>query len=76
MTFDFEKEIYERLKENKEIKRFLKTNPNSIIPFPLVFKRLGVLYHFSKRKSNEILESLEKRGFIKIVNFHGIKILS
>jgi hypothetical protein len=61
-------------KEDKEIKRFLKLNPNSIIPFPLVYRRLGVLYHFSKKKSNKILKSLEKRGFIEIIKFHGIRI--
>jgi len=75
MTFDFEEKVYNRLVEDKEIKRILKLKVKSIISFPLVYRRLGVLYHFSKKESNEILDSLKERGLIEIVKFHGIRII-
>jgi DNA-binding Lrp family transcriptional regulator len=74
MTFDFCEDAYRSLLEDKDIIRILSLNPKSIIPFPLIYKRLGVIYHFSKKKSLVLLKSLERRGLIKIVRFHGIKI--
>jgi len=74
MTFDFEEKVYRRLLEDKDIKSILQLNSKSVISFPLVYRRLGVLYHFSKKESNEILDSLKERGFIEIVKFHGIRI--
>ena len=75
-SFDFEKEIYRRLLEDKEINRYIKSKISPIIPFPLVYKRLGVLYHYPKEKSFLVLKKLEKRSFIKFISFHGIRILS
>jgi hypothetical protein len=73
--FDFLDEVFKRLVEDKEIKFCLKSRPNRIIPFPLIFRRMGVLWHFSKEDSIRILKELEKRKLIEIVNFHGIKIV-
>ncbi|MBI2546907.1 MAG: hypothetical protein HYW23_00485 [Candidatus Aenigmarchaeota archaeon] len=68
--FDFLNEVFDRMILDREISSYRK----SIIPFPLIFKRLGVVYHFSKKTSLKFLKVLEKRGYIKLVNFHGIKV--
>lgn len=46
-----------------------------IIPFPLVFNRLGTMFHFSKRNSRMLLKDMEKRGYIEIIPFKGVSVL-
>jgi len=75
MTFDFLDEVFKKLLEDKQINFYLKSSPNRIIPFPVVFRRMGVIWHFSKEESIRILKELEKRKMIQIINFHGIRIL-
>jgi Mn-dependent DtxR family transcriptional regulator len=45
-----------------------------IIPFPVVFNRLGAIFHFNKETSKLFLKDMEKRGLIKIIPFKGIKL--
>lgn len=72
-SFDFLNEFLNRLIEDKDIRFYLKSK-NEIIPLPLVNKRSGVLYHFTKKKTMQILKELEKRRLVTIFNFHGIRI--
>ncbi len=56
------------------LKELRKISKSRIIPFPLVYYRLGAIFHFDKEISKHILKSLERRGLIKIHEFHGVKI--
>jgi hypothetical protein len=73
-SFNFLDEIFNRLLEDENIRFYLKSSNKKIIPLPIVNRRLGVLYHFSKQKTMQILKELERKRLIKIVSFHGIKI--
>jgi hypothetical protein len=55
-----------------EIKR---SGNQKIVPFPLVFYRLGCIFHFDKATSQLVLEELERKRLIRIHNFHGVEIL-
>jgi hypothetical protein len=55
-----------------EIKRSSK---RKIVPFPVVFYRLGCIFHFDKTTSQLVLKELEKKRMIRIHNFHGVEIL-
>ncbi|MGQ9469296.1 MAG: hypothetical protein ACUVTD_05660 [Nitrososphaerales archaeon] len=46
-----------------------------IIPFPLVFNRLGTIFHFDKETTKIAMRALEERGLIQLVPFKGIRIL-
>ena len=64
--FDFYKMVFREI---------LKINCRKrIIPFPLVFYRLGTIFHFDKNNSKIILKILERRGLIKIIPFKGIRL--
>jgi len=66
--FDFYELV---LTELKKINRYRR-----IIPFPLVFNRLGTIFHFDKETSILALKELEKRELVKLIPFHGVKILA
>jgi hypothetical protein len=55
-----------------EIRRSSKKN---IIPFPIVFYRLGCILHLDKETSKLVLQELESKRLIRIHNFHGVEIL-
>lgn len=55
-----------------ELKR-IKT-PKRIIPFPMVYQRLGCIFHFRKENAKKILQIMEKENLIKVIPFHGIQI--
>jgi len=56
-------------------KEILKINcKKRIIPFPLVFYRLGTIFHLNKNNSKIILKMLERKGLIEIVPFKGVRI--
>jgi hypothetical protein len=55
-----------------EIKRSSK---RKIVPFPVVFYRLGCILHLDKETSRLILNDLEKKRLIRIHDFHGVEIL-
>jgi hypothetical protein len=55
-----------------EIKRSSK---RKIIPFPVVFYRLGCILHLDKEASRLVLQELEKEQLIRIHDFHGVEIL-
>jgi len=58
------------------LKELMKINyRREIIPFPLVFNRLGTMFHFDKRSSVVVLKNLERRGHVEIIPFKGIRIL-
>jgi len=64
--FDFYKMVFREI---------LKINCRKrIIPFPLVFYRLGTIFHFDKNNSKIILKILERRGLIEIIPFKGIRL--
>jgi hypothetical protein len=46
-----------------------------IVPFPLVFYRLGCILHFDREFSKLLLKDLEKKRLIRIHDFHGVEIL-
>jgi len=46
-----------------------------IVPFPLVFYRLGCIFHLDKETSKLILKDLENKRLVRIHEFHGIEIL-
>ena len=46
-----------------------------IIKFSEVFTRICPLFFIIKDEAWAVLRSMEEKGFIKIVPFHGIKIL-
>jgi hypothetical protein len=55
-----------------EIKRSSK---RKIIPFPVVFYRLGRILHLDKETSRLVLQELESKRLIRIHGFHGVEIL-
>ena len=52
-----------------------KLNANGVIPFPLVFYRLGCILHLDKETSRLVLQELERKRLIRIHDFHGVEIL-
>jgi hypothetical protein len=55
-----------------EIKRSSK---RKIIPFPVVFYRLGCIFHLDKETSRLVLQDLERKRLIRIHDFHGVEVL-
>lgn len=55
-----------------ELKRI--KSPRSIISFPMVYQRLGCIFHFSKDTAKKVLRIMEKEELIKVIPFHGIQI--
>jgi len=49
--------------------------PDELIPFPLVFNRLGVMFHLPKEETVTLLDHLESEGRVKVVPFHGVRIM-
>ncbi len=43
------------------------------MPFPVVFERLGTLFHLKKDECWELLFIYREFGFIEIVKGHGIR---
>jgi len=43
-----------------------------IIPFPLIYYRLGAIFHLRKKDAWKLLKILQERKMIKIVSFKGI----
>jgi len=72
--FDFHQEILVRLLKDSRISFYLNNHPKAIIPFPLVYRVFGYLWHFRKLISLQVLEELEMRGHIEIIDFHGIRV--
>lgn len=52
-----------------------RSSKQKIIPFPLVFYRLGCILHLDKETSRLILEDLEKKRLIRVHDFHGVEVL-
>jgi hypothetical protein len=61
---------YKVLNELKKINCFRK-----IIPLPLVYYRLGVIFHLTKKEAWFVLKELENKGFLETYPYKGIKIL-
>lgn len=57
------------------LRELMKVKYGRIVPFPLVFYRLGCIFHFDREVFKLILKDLEKRKLIRIHSFHGIEIL-
>ncbi len=51
-----------------------KAGKDNIKPFPLVYYRLGSIFHLDRTKSKTVLRILESRGLIEVIPFHGVKI--
>lgn len=64
--FDFYEIAFEELKKINSKRK--------IIPFPLVFNRLGTMFHFSKKSSLMLLKKIERKGYVEIIPFKGIRI--
>lgn len=72
--FDLIYKIFTDLLKDSDIGFYLTRRINVFIPFPLIFKRLGVIYHFTRKDSFEILKIMEQREWIKIIPFKGIRV--
>jgi len=73
--FDFISKVYESLFTDNQINFYLTRRINSFIPFPLIFKRICVIYHLHKKNAIEVLRIMEQRNWISIVPYKGVKIL-
>jgi hypothetical protein len=65
--FDFYELVLKELKKIKTSRR--------PISFPLIFYRLGAIFHFDKKTSMQVLKEMEKKRLVKIHSFHGVEIL-
>ncbi|MGA8855571.1 MAG: hypothetical protein WB643_00230 [Candidatus Bathyarchaeia archaeon] len=52
-----------------------RSSKRKIVPFPIVFYRLGCIFHLDKETSKLILQDLENKRLIRIHDFHGVEIL-
>jgi len=57
------------------LKRLIDIDNGRVIPFPHVFLRLGQCFSLTKPECWETLHILSDFGYIKIVAFHGIRML-
>lgn len=49
---------------------------NAIIPFPEVNRVMSWMFHCGKNDRQILISELERLGFVEVVPFHGIRILS
>lgn len=61
--------LYQRLESIKQEARI------EIVPFPLIFHRLCSAFQITRKAGWDLLYYLQNKGMIKIVPFHGVKIL-
>jgi hypothetical protein len=54
----------------------LPRSPSGIIRFPAVFEKLCRNFSINKKQCWELLFSLKEQGFIEIVPYQGIRLLS
>jgi hypothetical protein len=73
--FDFISKVYESLFTDSQISFYLTRRINAFIPFPLIFKRICVIYHLHKKDAIEVLRIMEQRNWISIIPYKGVKIL-
>lgn len=52
-----------------------RSSKRKIVPFPVVFYRLGCILHLDKETSRLVLYDLQEKGLIRIHDFHGVEIL-
>ncbi len=60
---------------NLVLSQIKRSSKRKIVPFPLVFYRLGCILHLDKETSRLVLQELEKKRLIRIHDFHGVEIL-
>jgi hypothetical protein len=53
-----------------------KSSKRKIIPFPVVFYRLGCILHLDKETSRLVLQELERKRLIRIHDFHGVEMMT
>ena len=59
----------------KRLREIIFKRPKGgIIPFPDVFARICPIFCFTKEEAWAVLRSMDKKGLIEIVPFHGIRI--
>lgn len=59
----------------KALKILIPSNSlNHLIPFPEVFKRFSLFFHFTKEESWRFLKELERQKLVEIVPYKGVKI--
>jgi len=73
--FDFITKVYESLFTDSQINFYLTRRVNAFVPFPLIFKRICVIYHLHKKDAMEVLRIMEQRNWISIIPYKGVKIL-
>jgi len=59
----------------KNVQKRNSWNKNDIVRFPYVFFLFGNRHGFTKNEAKSVLKDLENSGFIKIIPFHGVKVL-
>jgi len=75
IKFDFISKVYESLFTDNQINFYLTRRINAFIPFPLIFKRICVIYHLHKKDVIDVLRIMEQRNWISIIPYKGVKIL-
>jgi len=74
-TFDFHREFFLSLLNDKDISDYLKGDKNKTVPFPLIFKRTGPYWHLSNKQALQVLKYLEEFGIVKIMPFVGVQLI-
>lgn len=60
----------------KVLKILIPSNPlKEILPFPEVFRRFSLFFHFTKEESWLFLKELERHKLIRIIPYKGIQIV-
>jgi hypothetical protein len=72
---DFELKTVEELAFESLVRVAAKRPPHKLIRFPDVFSRICPLLSIKKADAWNVLHALENQGCIKIVPFHGIRIM-
>jgi len=71
---EFLKKIYQDLKT--DFSKYTIFIINKIIKFPVLFFWFSQKYRFDKKTVKAILRELERREYIEIIPYNGIRILS
>jgi hypothetical protein len=61
--------------DNLIVSQIRQSSSQKVIPFPLVFYRLGCMFHLDKETSRLVLQELERKRLIRIYDFHGVEVL-
>lgn len=59
----------------KVLKILAPSNPlKEVVPFPEVFRRFSLFFHFTKEETRLFLKELEKQKLIEIIPYVGVRV--